>query len=163
MDARNSRGYKNNNPGNMIRAGNDPWHGEIRDPALAQNDVQRAELTNGRFCVFVEMKYGIRAMRKTLHAYQTGFGCISIRDYISHWAPQPKKLDTAHVGDVSGGEDQNDDTSYSDKVASVVGISPDDPIDLNTQGFLMIQGMVAVELGGMPYTQEQLQAGWTLA
>ena len=41
-----TRGYLNNNPGNMDRS-EPPWNGEIRDVAQCQNDVQRAELTHG--------------------------------------------------------------------------------------------------------------------
>jgi len=86
IDPKQTRGYLNNNPGNMDR-GDPPWNGEIRDIAKCQNDIQRGELSHGRFCVFESAEMGIRAMAKTLLAYHDRLGCRSIRDYINRWAP----------------------------------------------------------------------------
>ena len=52
MDPRKSRGFLNNNPGNVDRSA-DVWQGEIRDPADPRlTDFQRNELVKGRFAVF---------------------------------------------------------------------------------------------------------------
>jgi len=94
MDPRQTRGFLNNNPGNMDR-GEPPWNGEIRDPARCINEVQRSELVHGRFCVFVDASHGIRAMVHNLWAYHDRLGCRSIRDYINRWAPPNENNTTA--------------------------------------------------------------------
>ena len=58
MDPRQTRGFLNNNPGNMDR-GEPPWNGEVRDPVRCANEVQRSELVHGRFCVFVDAPHGM--------------------------------------------------------------------------------------------------------
>ena len=69
MDPKTTRGYLNNNPGNVDRISGNPWKGEITDPAdLRLTDFQRNELVNGRFCVFEDALHGIRCLALDLKA-----------------------------------------------------------------------------------------------
>lgn len=69
MDPRTSRGFLNNNPGNVDRSA-DVWQGEIRDPDDPRlTPFQRNELVNGRFVVTISPQFGIRLLAKTLFAY----------------------------------------------------------------------------------------------
>lgn len=148
MDPRQTRGFLNCNPGNMDR-GEPPWNGEIRDPARCANDVQRGELTHGRFCVFVDAPHGIRAMVKNLWAYHDRLGCRSIRDYINRWAPP----------------NENNTAGYIARVAASVGVAPDDPVDVHDRRVAraLVNGIINVECAGMPYQADEIEQGLALA
>jgi hypothetical protein len=148
IDPKQTRGYRNHNPGNMDRS-EPPWNGEIRDVHQCQNDIQRAELTHGRFCVFESPEMGIRAMAKNLLAYHDRLGCRSVRDYINRWAPP----------------NENNTEAYIANVASRVGKSPDEPVDIRNPGvmFSLIDGIIRVECGGMPYEGNEIADGLQLA
>ena len=68
------RGIRNCNPGN-IRLSNDKWQG------------LRPQQTDHNFFQFTEMKYGYRALMKTIRTYNKKRGCKTISDYIHRWAP----------------------------------------------------------------------------
>ena len=142
MDPKTTRGYLNNNPGNMDR-GLPPWNGEIRDVAEAQNDCQRNELTHGRFCVFHDAIHGIRGMALNLRAYHDRLGCRSVRDYINRWAPP----------------NENNTESYIQRVAERLNTTPDAPIDLAAAMPLLIDAIIRVECAGMPYEGTEIADG----
>lgn len=75
------RGIRNNNPGN-IRRSKDKWHG-LRD-----------EQTDPEFFQFVSPAYGYRALIRTLQNYRRLRGCVTLKDFITRWAP-PVENDTA--------------------------------------------------------------------
>ena len=68
-----SRGFRNNNPLN-IRKGSQ-WKGL----ASVQNDKS--------FCVFTDMRYGIRAALYLLLKYYTKYNLHTLYDIIRRWAP----------------------------------------------------------------------------
>lgn len=68
------RGFRNNNPLN-IRKGNN-WKGL----APIQSDKQ--------FCVFTEMRFGIRAALYLLKKYYLKYRLHTLYDIISRWAPE---------------------------------------------------------------------------
>ena len=74
------RGIRNNNPGN-IRKNSTKWQG------LSE------EQTDNAFFQFKEMKWGIRAMLKTLNTYYYKHDRKTIRQIIYRWAP-PIENDT---------------------------------------------------------------------
>ena len=137
-----TRGFLNNNPGNLDR-GEPPWNGEIRDPAQAQNDIQRIELTHGRFCVFADPVHGIRAMALNLRAYHDRLGCRSVRDYINRWAPP----------------NENNTDAYIQSVADHLAVTPDAPIDLSAALPFLIDAIIRVECAGMPYQGTEIADG----
>lgn len=148
FDALQSRGALNHNPGNIDRA-SWVWNGEIRDAAQAQNDCQRRELTAGRFCVFGDMRYGIRALILNLHAYQVQLGLLTIRQMIDKWAPPG----------------ENDTAAYIAAVCMQTGFGPDEPVDVEQYvvAKAMVDAITRVECGGMPYTDAVMDEGLGLA
>lgn len=68
------RGLRNNNPGN-IRITKDKWKG--------MSPVQKDK----EFFQFTEMKWGYRALIRTLQNYRRRHGCQTIADFINRWAP----------------------------------------------------------------------------
>lgn len=74
------RGIRNCNPGN-IRITKDKWQG-LRP---VQEDKE--------FFQFTEMKWGYRALIRTLQNYRRRHGCQTIADFINRWAP-PKENNT---------------------------------------------------------------------
>ena len=148
MDPRQTRGFLNNNPGNMDR-GEPPWNGEIRDPARCANELQRSELVHGRFCVFVDAPHGIRAMVHNLWAYHDRLGCRTIRDYINRWAPP----------------NENNTAGYIARVAASVGTDSDAEVDIHDRRIVgaVVNGIINVECAGMPYNGDEIDQGLALA
>lgn len=148
-DPRSSRGFLNNNPGNVDRSG-EVWQGEIRDPADPRlTDFQRNELTKGRFCVFAQPQLGIRMLAKTLFAYRDRLGHRTVRQIINTWAPPV----------------ENDTGSYVNIVAGKVGVSPDAEIDVRDWKTLhaLVSAIIVHECGGMPYAGSEIEDGLMLA
>ena len=148
MNPKLTRGYLNCNPGNIDR-GSQPWNGEIRDVSKCVNDVQRRELTQGRFCVFSSSAYGIRALVLNLRAYRDRLGCKSVRDYINRWAPP----------------NENNTAGYIERVAMEIGTASNAAIDINQQATMkaLARGIINVECAGMPYADAELDAGLAMA
>lgn len=105
-----ARGIRNCNPGNLRKGS--AWQG------LAQ------EQTDTDFCVFVEMKWGIRALFKTLLTYRRNYGLKTVHSIVNRFAPSV----------------ENDTKAYVEHVSSVLGVMPHQTIDLN-------DGRVMMELG----------------
>lgn len=93
-----TRGLRNNNPGNIRRNYANNWRGL----ASVQSDTQ--------FCQFISIEYGIRALYKLLCTYYNKYGCRSVYDFISRYAPPS----------------ENSTTQYVKFVADFIGISPFD-------------------------------------
>ncbi len=148
MDPKTTRGFLNNNPGNMDR-GEPPWNGEIRDVGRCANDVQRIELTHGRFCVFADAPHGIRAMVRNLEAYHDRLRCRTIRDYINRWAPP----------------NENNTAGYIARVAANAGVDADSAVDIGDSRILraIVDGIIRVECAGMPYGGSEIEDGLRLA
>ncbi len=78
------RGIRNNNPGN-IRITKDKWQG-LRE---GQTDVA--------FFQFTEMKWGYRAMLRTLQNYRWRHNRKTIAEIIERWAPPVENETSAYV------------------------------------------------------------------
>lgn len=149
MDPRTSRGFLNNNPGNVDRSA-DVWQGEIRDPADPRlTEFQRTELVTGRFAVFAEARPGIRMLAKTLFAYRDRLGHRTVRRIINTWAPPV----------------ENDTGAYVNAVAARVGVSPDAELNLNDFKTMkaLVSAIIIHECGGMPYAGTEIDDGLLLA
>ncbi len=166
MDPRTSRGFLNNNPGNVDRSA-DVWQGEIRDPDDPRlTPFQRNELVNGRFVVTISPQFGIRLLAKTLFAYRDRLGIRTIRGIVTTWAPPPKKgLVKGSIGGEANGEDQNDTNAYANAVSKHVGVGPDDEINIRDWKTLyaVVSAIIRHECGGMPYKGVELEEGLLLA
>lgn len=98
------RGLRNNNPGNIIIAGN-AWQGKI---PVAQN-------TDGHFEQFTNLYSGLRALAKLL-VNNVNAGQNTIRKILVSYAPAF----------------ENNTGGYIDFVAAQTGKGADEPINLNT-------------------------------
>ena len=129
-----SRGLRNNNPGN-IRITKDKWQG------------LREKQEDKSFFQFTEMKWGYRALIRTLQNYRKRHGCKTIADFIKRWAP----------------ENENDTDSYIKAVSDYAGIPADDPININDreQMIRIVAGMSKVE-NGREAEMSDVIAGWNL-
>jgi len=130
------RGIRNNNPGNLRRS-NDPWQG------LAEQQ------TDSDFFVFKSPVYGIRALARTLIAYQDKHGLSTIRTLITRWAPAA----------------ENNTESYIKAVAGESGRHPDQPLDLHTYADLqpLVTAIIQHENGQQPYSATQIDKALVLA
>lgn len=125
------RGIRNNNPGNLIRTG-DQWTG--LQPPIEQTD---------RFFKFTDPVYGLRAMAKVLQNYQSIYKLDTVRQVIDRYAP-PHENDTA---------------SYADHVAAKLDTDIDTPINLTDYKVLkpLMQAIVLHENGVNPYKSKLYQ------
>lgn len=114
-----TRGYKNNNPGNIRLNPLIQWDGEIDG-----NDVA--------FVTFKSMPYGIRALMKLLLNYQKrGYNTIS--KILNRYAPPS----------------ENNTSNYIGIISSKMGIPKDKILDLNNSGTLILltKSIISVEIG----------------
>ena len=81
------RGIRNCNPGN-IRLTTDKWLG------------LRPMQTDKEFFQFTEMKWGYRALIRTLQNYRRIHGCYTITDFITRWAPNSENNTLAYIKSV---------------------------------------------------------------
>lgn len=81
------RGIRNCNPGN-IRVTKDKWKG------------LRSVQTDREFFQFEEMKWGYRALFRTLQNYRRIHGCRTITDFITRWAPSSENNTLAYIKSV---------------------------------------------------------------
>lgn len=139
-DPKNSRGYRNKNPGNIDWNPRNRWQGQVG-----------IEITGSppRFAVFEAHEYGIRALAALLTTYQDRHGLRSVRGIINRWAPPVENVTSAYVA----------------AVARAVGVSPDEPVDLHDFETMrdMVAAIIAHELGGNPYDAATIDRGLRLA
>ncbi len=121
----NSRGIRNNNPGN-IRWG-DEWKGLVPE----------GQRTDKSFCQFKAPEFGIRAMIIILRNYQSKYVLKTITGIIKRWAPP----------------NENDTQAYIRSVAQATGTDADKPIDLTDSRklFPLLQAIIKHENGTQPY------------
>ncbi len=131
-----TRGIRNNNPGNIRYDSHSFWDGLSNPPS------------DGVFCVFMDAKYGIRVMFKLLLAYQQRHNLRTVRAMIDRWAPPV----------------ENDTHAYVEYVARGMGFDPDKQFTFNGQlAVLMVEAMIRMENGKNPYRQDVILAGARLA
>jgi len=130
------RSVRNNNPGNVIRAG-------------IQWDGMAVEQQDPRFVTFADPKYGFRAMARILMQYRK-HGWTTVRQVISHWAP-PSENDTA---------------SYVDSVSAQLGVRPDEQLQLSPESPQLrdlIRAIATHETGYFAWSAQQLDDGVAMA
>lgn len=129
-----SRGYRNNNPGN-IRINGDKFQGEV----IPSQDKE--------FKQFESMAYGYRAIFKILRNYQINYKLNTIRQMISRWAPKK----------------ENDTANYISVVSERSGIPADDPIRTDNREMMIriVAAMSRVE-NGIDADMVDIIDGWNL-
>ena len=128
------RGLRNNNAGNIENNGIQ-WEG--------LSSIQ----TDTRFYQFESPEYGIRAIAKILKTYQTKYGINTISGIINRWAPPL----------------ENDTGSYVAHVAHVLGVLPNETINVNDYMVLLIKSIIVHENGYNPYKEQTIVNGVMLA
>lgn len=129
-----ARGLRNCNPGN-IRITKDKWQG-LRP---VQEDAE--------FFQFTEMKWGYRALIRTLQNYRHRHGCQTIADFIRRWAPNNENNTAGYISSVCK-EMQVPDSFVPDV---------DDKATMCTFAAAISQ----VE-NGVPAVMEDVESGWEL-
>jgi hypothetical protein len=144
-DPRQSRGYRNCNPGNIDYNPNNKWLG------LAEPPIESPPLNGGkaRFCRFVSHQYGIRALALLLQTYQDRHGLRDVRGIINRWAPS----------------NENNTSAYQIAVANRLGVGVTDHIDLHDPEIMrnLVTAIIHHELGGNPYDERTIREGLKLA
>lgn len=134
------RGIRENNPGNLKYNATDKWQGLAIVP------------TDGIFFVFKDAVYGMRALARTLIAYQDKNGCKTVTDFINRWAPPI----------------ENVTASYVDFVAHYMEITPVTEINVHLYSYIrpMIEAIIQQENGAVwskYFTSDQLDKALVLA
>jgi hypothetical protein len=139
-DPRTARGYRNRNPGNIRKTG-EWWNWQGIAPDIDQTDSE--------FVVFKTHAFGIRALARTLITYRDKYKLTTIAGIIGRWAPP----------------NENNTGAYARAVAEHTKIGAREYIDVAEYGVAvrLIPAIINHELGGMPYTREQIDEGLRLA
>lgn len=128
------RGLRNCNPGN-IRITKDKWQGlrpVQEDPAFFQ---------------FTEMKWGYRALIRTLQNYRKRHGCKTIGDFIRRWAPS----------------NENNTSGYISRVCKEMQVPDSFVPDVYDEGTMCAFAAAISQVeNGIPAVMEDVIAGWDL-
>jgi len=130
-----TRGVRNNNPGNIDYVPANKWRGQLPpNPALEK-----------RFARFDTPENGIRALGKLLLTYQDKHGLKTVKAIISRWAPSV----------------ENDTSAYVRAVEVNTGTKPGANVDLRAtsvmQGF--VKAIIHHENAGFAYPDAVLAEG----
>ena len=129
-----SRGIRNCNPGNL-RLPQDKWQG------------LRPVQTDRDFFQFTEMRWGYRALMRTLQNYRRRHKCHTVADFITRWAPDCENNTGAYIRSVC----------RDMQVPSVYVPDVDDKATLTA----MAAAISKVE-NGVPADPKEVEAGWDL-
>ena len=129
-----SRGLRICNPGNL-RLSKDKWQG-LR-PVQADRE----------FFQFTEMRWGYRALMRTLQNYRRKHKCHTVADFITRWAPECENNTGAYIRSVC--RDMQVPSAYVPDV--------DDKATLTA----MAAAISKVE-NGVPADPKEVEAGWNL-
>lgn len=126
------RGIRNCNPGN-IRVTKDKWKG--------LREVQ----TDPDFFQFTAMKWGYRALLRTLQNYRKKHGCRTVADFIRRWAP----------------ENENDTAAYITAVCRKMQVPTTFVPDVEERGTMCALAAAISEVeNGIPAVMADVEAGW---
>lgn len=125
-------GIRSNNPGNIERKDHTNWLGQVE--------------STGRYIVFSDIRYGIRAMARVLDSYAKR-GVDTVSEIISTWAPEA---------------DDNNTTAYIYSVSARSGLTPLASISRENYPAL-IEAMIYHENGAQPLDMATINEGITLA
>lgn len=126
-----TRGLRNNNPCNLKSSKNTKWDGQVG--------------SDGKFIIFESPEYGIRACAKNLKNYQQKNGLDTLRSIVYRMGPPH----------------ENDTKKYVRNLSNIVGVSPDEKINVLKHLPEIIKGIIFLENGKMPYP-EKMFIGYTI-
>ncbi|EPK0911251.1 hypothetical protein WJB00_000797 [Klebsiella pneumoniae] len=134
-DSGDTRGIRNNNPGNLEASSSNPWVGQTG--------------SDGRFAKFETPEHGIRALGRNLISYQRQ-GIDTVGEIINRWAPP---------------SDNNDTAAYIKAVCAQLGVTANQPLDASNPDTLqaLCAAIIKHENGTQPYSPDQLSTGVSAA
>lgn len=134
-DSGDTRGIRNNNPGNLEASSSNPWIGQTG--------------SDGRFAKFETPEHGIRALGRNLISYQRQ-GIDTVGEIINRWAPP---------------SDNNDTAAYIKAVCAQLGVTANQPLDASNPDTLqaLCAAIIKHENGTQPYSPDQLSTGVSAA
>lgn len=128
------RGLRNCNPGN-IRITGDKWQG------------LRPTQTDKEFFQFTEMKWGYRALIRSLQTYREKHGCKTIADFINRWAPPV----------------ENNTNGYIQRVCKEMEVPTTFVPDVNDKDTMCAFAAAISQVeNGVPAVMADVVAGWEL-
>ena len=134
MDSNLPRGLRNCNPGN-IRITNDKWLG------------LREEQTDKEFFQFKEMRWGYRALIRTLQNYRRKHGLQTIAEMIGRWAPHT----------------ENNTSGYISLVCKEMQVPYTYVPDVEEKGTMCALAAAISEVeNGVPAVMSEIEEGWEL-
>lgn len=133
-----TKGVRNNNPGNLEYG---PGVAKLKGLAVPPSD--------GRFCRFVDMTFGIRACAVVLANYQDKYGLRTVQSIISRWAPIV----------------ENKTSRYIQFVAGRMGVDETQELDLHDDYTMdqLVRAIIYYENGGDVCTDAHIRAGLVAA
>lgn len=137
MSTKQTRGIRNNNPGNIRNSERTEWLGE----------VVKDKKEDSSFEEFETLQKGIRAMMKLLQNYQKRHGLNTIRELIERYAPRQ----------------ENDTAAYIRIVSTKMQIPESYQLDLQDKATLcaLVNAMCYVE-NGMHLDMSDIDAAWEM-
>ena len=131
-----SRGIRNNNPGNIDYNKNNQWRGQIS----IEDGVPKP-----RFAKFDTPENGIRALAKLLLNYQRIHGLKTVREIINRWAPPVENVTSAYVT----------------ACARALGVDQSEIINLSDHRLLKLLTVAIInhENGSQPYSEFVIDTG----
>lgn len=138
MDNRQTRGVRNNNPGNIDYNPRNDWQGQL-------GLELKVGASTPRFARFDTPENGIRALGKLIRTYQNKHGLKTIEQIIARWAPST----------------ENNTKSYADAVAKALAVTPSDIINVNRAAVLrpLVEAIIKHENGYNPYVRGEIDEG----
>lgn len=131
-----SRGIRNNNPGNIDYNKNNNWRGQI--------GIEEG-VAKPRFARFDTPENGIRALAKLLLNYQRLHKLNTVREIINRWAPPVENITSAYVA----------------ACARALGVTADEVINLSDRRLLKLLTVAIIkhENGSQPYSDFVIDTG----
>lgn len=134
MENKLPRGLRNCNPGN-IRITTDKWLG------------LREEQTDKEFFQFEEMRWGYRALIRTLQNYRRKHGLQTIAEMIGRWAPHT----------------ENNTSGYISRVCKEMQVPSTYVPDVEEKGTMCALAAAISEVeNGVPAVMSEIEEGWAL-
>lgn len=133
-----TRGVRNNNPGNIDYNKANDWQGQLGLEI-------KVGASTPRFARFDTPENGIRALGKLLLTYQRKHGLKTVEQIISRWAPST----------------ENNTRAYADAVARAMQVTAHANINLSTVAMLrpMVEAIIRHENGYNPYVRGEIDEG----
>lgn len=134
MENKLPRGLRNCNPGN-IRISTDKWLG------------LREEQTDKEFFQFEEMRWGYRALIRTLQNYRRKHGLQTIAEMIGRWAPHT----------------ENNTSGYISRVCKEMQVPSSYVPNVEDKGTMCALAAAISEVeNGVPAVMSEIEEGWAL-